>query len=61
MTAKNIKIVETDRTQYMNYQKKAEEFYLSMLQAEKMGHWIVTLKYPARFCLLRFMIAVGLR
>lgn len=39
MTAKKIKIVEIDRAQYMNYQKKAEEFYLSMLQAEKSGHW----------------------
>lgn len=39
MAAKKIKIVEIDRTQYMNYQKKAEEFYLSMLQAEKTGHW----------------------
>jgi len=39
MTAKKIKIVEVDRSQYINYQKKAEEFYLSMLQAEKLAHW----------------------
>lgn len=39
MSAKKIKIVEIDRAQYMNYQKKAEEFYMAMLQAEKAGHW----------------------
>ena len=39
MTAKKIKIVEIDRTQYMNYQKKSEEFYMSMLQAEKTERW----------------------
>ncbi|OIO79225.1 MAG: hypothetical protein AUJ89_05135 [Candidatus Omnitrophica bacterium CG1_02_43_210] len=39
MTAKKIKTVEADRAQYINYQKKAEEFYMAMLQAEKSGHW----------------------
>jgi len=39
MTAKKIKMVEIDRTQYMNYQLKAEEFYMAMLQAEKSEHW----------------------
>jgi len=39
MTAKKIKTVEADRAQYINYQKKAEEFYMAMLQAEKSGYW----------------------
>jgi len=39
MTAKKIKMVEIDRAQYMNYQKKAEEFYKAMLQAEKSEYW----------------------
>lgn len=39
MTAKKIKTVEVDRTRYLNYQKKAEEFYKAMLQAEKSEYW----------------------
>jgi hypothetical protein len=39
LTSKRSKIVGVDRSAYVNYQKKAEEFYNSMLQAEKAGHW----------------------
>ena len=39
MAAKKIKTVVVDRAQYMNYRKKAEEFYMAMLQAEKAEHW----------------------
>ena len=39
MTPKNFKIVNVDRSQYLNYLKKAEEFYASMIQAEKSEHW----------------------
>lgn len=39
MTPKNFKIVDVDKSQYLNYLKKAEEFYASMIQAEKSEHW----------------------
>ena len=39
MTSKKFKTVELDKSQYLNYQKKAEEFYRTMLHAEKSGHW----------------------
>ncbi len=39
MTPKKFRIIELDRSQHMNYRKKAEEFYNSMLHAEKSGHW----------------------
>ncbi|MDD5085972.1 MAG: HEPN domain-containing protein [Candidatus Omnitrophica bacterium] len=39
MTPKDIKTVEVDRSQYLNYERKAEEFYRSMLYAEKSGYW----------------------
>jgi hypothetical protein len=39
MTPKNFKIVNVDKSQYLNYLKKAEEFYASMIQAEKSEHW----------------------
>lgn len=31
MTSKKIRTVGVDRAQYINYQKKAEEFYMAML------------------------------
>lgn len=39
MTPKKLDIVHVDKTQYLNYQKKAEEFYRAMLHAEKDAHW----------------------
>jgi HEPN domain-containing protein len=39
MTSKKVKTAEVDRSQYLNYKKKAEEFYKSMLHAEKEGYW----------------------
>ena len=39
MTAKKYKIVEVDKTAFANYLKKAEEFYMAMLYAEKSGYW----------------------
>lgn len=39
MTSKRSKTVGIDKSQYLNYLKKAEEFYVSMLQAEKAEHW----------------------
>jgi hypothetical protein len=39
MTPKNFKIVDVDKSQYLSYLKKAEEFYASMIQAEKSEHW----------------------
>ncbi len=39
MTPRKSKIVDVDKSQYFNYLKKAEEFYFSMLQAEKSEHW----------------------
>lgn len=39
MTPKKIKIVEVDRSQYLNYQKKADEFYRAMLHSEKSEFW----------------------
>jgi len=39
MTPKKPKIVGVDKSQYQNYIKKADEFYTSMIQAEKSVHW----------------------
>ena len=39
MTSKKHEITELDKSQYLNYQKKAEEFYKAMLQAEKSEYW----------------------
>lgn len=39
MTPKKFKTVAVDKSQYSVYQKKADEFYKSMLQAEKSGYW----------------------
>jgi len=39
MTPKKLKTVEIDRSRYLIYQKKAEEFYNAMLHSEKSGHW----------------------
>lgn len=39
MTPKKVKIIEIDKSQYLNYSKKAEEFYKSTLYAEKEAHW----------------------
>lgn len=39
MTPKRRKIVGVDRSQYLNYLKKADEFYFSMIQGEKSEHW----------------------
>ena len=39
MTAKKYKIVEVDKTAFANYLKKAEEFYMVMLYAEKSEYW----------------------
>lgn len=39
MTPKKHKIVEVDKASYSNYLRKAEEFYKSMLYAEKSEYW----------------------
>jgi len=39
MTSKKVKTAEVDRSLYLNYQRKAEEFYKAMLHAEKEGYW----------------------
>lgn len=39
MTSRKSKIVDVDKSQYLNYLKKAEEFYISMVKAEKSEHW----------------------
>ena len=39
MTARKYKIVEVDKSAFANYLKKAEEFYMAMLYAEKSGYW----------------------
>ena len=39
MTAKTLKTVAVDKSQYLNYMKKAEEFYKAMLYAEKSEYW----------------------
>lgn len=39
MTAKKYKIAEVDRSSYANYLQKAEEFYKSMVYAEKSEYW----------------------
>ncbi|MCX5666703.1 MAG: hypothetical protein NTY34_00085 [Candidatus Omnitrophica bacterium] len=39
MTAKKHKIVEVDKSAFANYLKKAEEFYMAMLYAEKSEYW----------------------
>lgn len=39
MTPKKSRIVAVEKSQYLNYLKKADEFYASMIQAEKSGHW----------------------
>jgi glycine/serine hydroxymethyltransferase len=39
MTPKKHDIIELDKSQYLNYHKKAEEFYKAMLQAEKSEYW----------------------
>jgi len=39
MTAKKYKTVEVDKSAFANYLKKAEEFYMAMLYAEKSEYW----------------------
>jgi len=39
MTSKKHDLIELDRSQYLNYQKKAQDFYKAMLQAEKSEYW----------------------
>ena len=39
MTSKKYKIVQVDREHFVNYQRKAEEFYKAMLYAEKAEYW----------------------
>ena len=39
MTPKKHKVVEVDRSSYLNYLRKAEEFYKAMLYAEKSEYW----------------------
>ena len=39
MTPKKHDVIVLDKSQYLNYQKKAEEFYKAMLQSEKSEYW----------------------
>lgn len=39
MTPRKIKIRQIDKSEYVIYGKKAQEFYQTMFQAEKAGNW----------------------
>lgn len=39
MTPKKIKIRQIDKSEYVIYRRKAQEFYQTMFQAEKAGNW----------------------
>lgn len=39
MTPKKLRVTGVDKSQYLNYLKKADEFYRAMLHAEKDRHW----------------------